>query len=228
MKETPAEFGHELLQPDLDRIGERLELAFDRMPALGRAGIKNVINGPFTFGPDGNPLIGPVPGLRNYWVAVGVMAGFCQGGGVGLCVAEWMIEGEPSIDVWAMDVARFGEFATHEYGTRKATENYARRFLITYPNEELPAARPLKTTALYDLLAARRRLGRLFGLEHALWFAPTPEEARRDADLPALQRFPACRRRSAARCARRWVRSRSRITRSTSSRARARVLTSTG
>ena len=87
---TPLDFGHELLAPDLDRVTDRLQIAFERMPALARAGIKNVINGPFTFGPDGNPLIGPVPGLRNYWVAVGVMAGFCQAGGVGRCVAEWM------------------------------------------------------------------------------------------------------------------------------------------
>ena len=79
VKGTPLDFGHELLQPDLDRVAERLEVAFDRMPALGRAGIKNVVNGPFTFGPDGNPLIGPVPGLKNYWVAVGVMAGLLPG-----------------------------------------------------------------------------------------------------------------------------------------------------
>jgi dimethylglycine dehydrogenase len=175
---TPPDFGHELLQPDLDRIADRLELAFDRMPALGRAGIKNVINGPFTFGPDGNPLIGPVRGLRNYWVAVGVMAGFCQGGGVGLCVAQWMLEGEPAIDVWAMDVARFGEFATREFGMQKSMENYARRFLISYPNEELPAARPSKTTALYDALSARGAVfGASFGLEHVLWFAPSAAEA---------------------------------------------------
>ena len=109
---TPWDFGHELLQPDLDRISDRLEMSFERIPAIGEAGIKDTINGPFTFGPDGNPMIGPVPGMKNYWVAVGVMAGFCQGGGVGLTMAEWMIDGEPSIDVWAMDVARFGEFAT--------------------------------------------------------------------------------------------------------------------
>ena len=120
---TPADFGRELLQPDIDRFADRLEIAFERMPALARAGIKDIINGPFTFGPDGNPLIGPVPGLKNYWAAVGVMAGFCQGGGVGLCLAEWMIEGEPAIDVWGMDVARFGEFATPDYGTVKAAEN---------------------------------------------------------------------------------------------------------
>ena len=108
---TPWDFGHELLAPDIDRIATRLEMSFERIPAIGNAGIKDMINGPFTFGPDGNPMIGPAPGLKNYWVAVGVMAGFCQGGGVGLTVAEWMIDGEPSIDVWAMDVARFGDSA---------------------------------------------------------------------------------------------------------------------
>ena len=124
---TPWDFGHELLQPDLDRIADRLEMSFERIPTIGEAGIKDMINGPFTFGPDGNPMIGPVPGMKNYWVAVGVMAGFCQGGGVGLTMAEWMIDGEPSIDVWAMDVARFGEFATPDWGTVKSSENYERR-----------------------------------------------------------------------------------------------------
>lgn len=183
---TPLDFGHELLPSDLDRVADRLAIAFERMPALGRAGIKRIINGPFTFGPDGNPLIGPVPGLRNYWAAVGVMAGFCQGGGVGLCLAEWMVEGEPAIDVAAMDVARFGAFATFDYGTAKAAENYARRFIITYPNEELPAARPLKTTALYDRLKGRGAVfGVNFGLEHALWYAPSPAEAR---ETPTFRR----------------------------------------
>lgn len=188
---TPLDFGHELLPPDLDRVADRLAIAFDRMPALARAGIKKVVNGPFTFGPDGNPLIGPVPGLKNYWVAVGVMAGFCQGGGVGRCMAEWMVEGEPSIDVWGMDVARFGPFATFDYGTKKAMENYSRRFLITYPNEELPAARPLKTTALYDRLKARGAVfGVSFGLEHALWFAPSPAEAKETPTYRRSNAFP--------------------------------------
>ena len=178
---TPLDFGHELLPPDLDRISERLELAFERIPPLGEAGIKSVVNGPFTFGPDGNPMIGPVPGMKNYWAAVGVMAGFCQGGGVGLCMAEWMIEGEPSIDVWAMDIARFGEFATREYGTIKSAENYSRRFLLTYPNETLPEGRCQKTTALYDRLKGRGAvMGDGFGLENVLWFANSPEEAHED------------------------------------------------
>ena len=178
VKGTPMDFGHELLEPKLDHIAERLELGFERIPALERAGIKNIINGPFTFGPDGNPLIGPVPGLRNYWVAVGVMAGFCQAGGVGLCMAEWMIDGEPSIDVWAMDVARFGDFATPEWGTVKSSENYERRFVMTFPNETLPKGRRQKTTALYDRLVAKGAvMDQSFGLEHALWFADNPEDA---------------------------------------------------
>ena len=183
---TPWEFGHELLQPDLERIADRLELGFERIPALGQVGIKDAINGPFTFGPDGNPMIGPVPGMRNYWVAVGVMAGFCQGGGVGLSLAEWMIDGEPSIDVWAMDVARFGEFATPDWGTVKSTENYERRFVMTFPNETLPKGRVQKTTALHDRLVAKgARMDQSFGLEHALWFANGPEDAHED---PSFER----------------------------------------
>ena len=175
---TPWDFGHELLNPDLDRIADRLEMSFERIPAIGNSGIKNIINGPFTFGPDGNPMIGPVPGMRNYWVAVGVMAGFCQGGGVGLSMAEWMIDGEPSIDVWAMDVARFGDFATPEWGTIKSSENYERRFVMTFPNETLPKGRMQKTTALYDRLVAKGAvMGQGFGLENALWFAHDADDA---------------------------------------------------
>lgn len=183
---TPWDFGHELLQPDLDRIADRLEMSFERIPAIGEAGIKDMINGPFTFGPDGNPMIGPVPGTKNYWVAVGVMAGFCQGGGVGLTMAEWMIDGEPSIDVWAMDVARFGEFATPDWGTVKSAENYERRFVMTFPNETLPKGRMQKTTALYDRLIAKGALmGQGFGLENALWFADSAADAH---ETPTFER----------------------------------------
>ncbi len=175
---TPMDFGHELLPPDLDRVADRLELAFERIPALANVGIKTTVNGPFTFGPDGNPMIGPVPGMTNYWAAVGVMAGFCQAGGVGLCLAEWMMDGEPSIDVWAMDIARFGNYATPDWGTVKSSENYERRFVMTFPNETLPKGRCQKTTALYDRLIAKGAvMGDSFGLEHALWFANGPDDA---------------------------------------------------
>jgi len=175
---TPQSFGHELLEPQLEHIAERLELGFQRIPALEKAGIKDIINGPFTFGPDGNPMIGPVPGMRNYWTAVGVMAGFCQAGGVGMCLAEWMIDGEPSIDVWAMDIARFGDYASPHYGTVKSTENYERRFMLTFPNETLPGGRCQRTTSLYDRLSAKGAVwGDAFGLENVLWFANSPEDA---------------------------------------------------
>lgn len=178
---TPRDFGHELLNPKLEHIADRLELGFERIPALATAGIRQTINGPFTFGPDGNPMIGPVPGMHNYWCAVGVMAGFCQGGGVGLTMAEWMIDGEPSIDVWAMDVARFGNWASPDWGTVKSTENYERRFVMTFPNETLPRGRRQQTTALYDRLINKgARMGQVFGLEHALWFADSPDDARED------------------------------------------------
>jgi dimethylglycine dehydrogenase len=172
-RDTPWNFTHELLPPDLDRIAPSLEVGFKHYPAIERAGIKKVINGPFTFAPDGNPLIGPIRGLRNYWVAVGVMAGFSQGGGVGLSLANWMIEGDPGADVWGMDVSRFGDWAGMAYTNAKVRENYSRRFRIRFPNEELPAARPLRTTPVYDRLKAERAVfGVSYGLEHALWFAP--------------------------------------------------------
>jgi dimethylglycine dehydrogenase len=180
-RETPWNFSHELLSPDLDRIADSLEVGFRHFPALERAGIKRVVNGPFTFAPDGNPVVGPIRGLRNYWVACGVMAGFSQGGGVGLALSNWMVHGDPGFDVWAMDVARFGDWATMAYTNAKVRENYSRRFRIRFPNEELPAARPLRMTPVYDRLAAKGAVfGAAFGLEHALWYAPAGTEARED------------------------------------------------
>jgi dimethylglycine dehydrogenase len=172
-KTAPWDFSSELLAPDLDRISGNLERAFLHHPPLGRAGIKNIIHGPFSFAPDGNPLVGPVRGLRNYWVACGVMAGFSQGGGVGLALANWITDGDPGFDIWAMDVARYGAWANMSYTNAKVRENYGRRFRITFPNEELAAARPLRTTPLYDRLKAQGAcFGAGFGLEQALWFAP--------------------------------------------------------
>jgi dimethylglycine dehydrogenase len=170
---TPWDFGQDLLPNDLERIAPSLEVGFEHFPALATAGIRKVINGPFTFAPDGNPLIGPVKGLKNFWVACGVMAGFSQGGSVGLVLAHWMVNGDPGADVWGMDVARYGAWATLGYTNAKVRENYSRRFRIRFPNEELDAARPLRTTAVYDRLASENAVfGEYCGLEHALWFAP--------------------------------------------------------
>jgi dimethylglycine dehydrogenase len=178
VKQTPMNFGHELLEPKLDNIQDRLAIGFKRIPVLEKTGIKNIVNGPFTFGPDGNPLIGPVTGKKNYWVAVAVMAGFCQAGGVGKSIAEWIIDGEPSTDIWAMDVARFGNYASPDYGTIKSSENYERRFVMTFPNETLPKGRKQKTTSIYDRLIKKGAvMGDSFGLENALWFAKNEKDA---------------------------------------------------
>ncbi len=173
---TPADFGHELLPDQLDRISDALELAYRRYPVLQRAGIKKVINGPFTFAPDGNPLVGPVPGLKGMWTACAVMAGFSQGGGVGRTLAEWMIEGEPAVDVFAMDVARFGDYATRDWTRAKVVENYQRRFSVSFPNEELPVGRPLQTTPAYDLWDDQNAVfGSAYGMEHVNYFAANGE-----------------------------------------------------
>jgi dimethylglycine dehydrogenase len=171
--ETPWSFGHELLAPDIDRIAPSLEVAFRHFPALEKAGIRKIVNGPFTFAPDGNPLVGPVRGLPGYWCACGVMAGFSQGGGVGLALANWILQGDPGFDVWAMDVARFGDWASKAYTNAKVRENYARRFSIRFPNEELPAGRPLRTAPIYERVkAAGAQFGAIAGLEVPLWYAP--------------------------------------------------------
>ena len=175
---TPEDFGHELLPEKIDRIADKLDVAYERYPILQTAGVKRVISGPFTFAPDGNPLVGPVPGLRNYWAACAVMAGFSQGGGVGLALAQWMVEGEPSRDVFAMDVARFGDWCTRPYTRAKVRESYQRRFAVSYPNEELPAGRGLVTTPAYGVWAAKNAVfGAGYGLEHVNWFAPEGEPA---------------------------------------------------
>ncbi len=178
---TPWDFGQNLLPNDLERIAPSLEVGFAHFPALGEVGIRKVVNGPFTFAPDGNPLVGPVKGLRNFWVACGVMAGFSQGGGVGLALSHWMVDGDPGADVWAMDVARYGDWATLAYTNAKVRENYSRRFRIRFPNEELSAGRPLRTTPIYERLQSRHAVfGDYCGLEHPLWFAPSAAEATED------------------------------------------------
>jgi dimethylglycine dehydrogenase len=169
---TPDDFSMQLLPDDFERMAPYFELGFRHFPALGRVGIRKAVNGPFTFAPDGNPLVGPVRGVKNFWIACAVMAGFSQGGGIGLVLSRWMAENDPGQDIMSMDVSRFGAFATPKYTSLKVPENYSRRFRLAYPNEELPAARPVRRSPIYDRLkAAGAVMGANFGLEHALWFA---------------------------------------------------------
>ena len=183
---TSWDFGHELLPDDFDKIEQSIDFAYKRFPVLERAGIKSVIHGPFTFAPDGNPLVGPIPGLRGYWSACGVMAGFSHGGGVGLMLAQWMIEGECERDTGAMDVARFGDWISPGYTLPKVIENYQKRFSVAYPNEELPAARPNRTTPMYDLFDKMGAVwGAQYGLEVVNYFA-TGDEPR--YETPSFRR----------------------------------------
>jgi dimethylglycine dehydrogenase len=184
------DYGMELIPEEIERISPELSIGFERFPALQKVGIKKWVNGAITFTPDGNPLVGPVPELRNYWAACGVMAGFSQCAGIGLALANWIVDGDPGDDVFGMDVARFGPFASNDSYLRQTTRQfYARRFLMAYPNEELPAGRPLKTTPCYDELSgAGARFGVVWGLEVPLFYA---------TDQPDFEENPTLRRSNA-------------------------------
>jgi dimethylglycine dehydrogenase len=185
MDGAPWDYGMELFQEQTDRIEKELICAYERYPALENVGIKTWVNGAFTFSPDGNPLVGPVPGKPGYWSACAVMAGFLQGGGVGKTLAEWMIHGEPETDAWSMDVARYGKYAENKRYIRETTgQFYSRRFVMTYPNEQLPAGRPLKMSPAHDAMtAAGCRWGVSWDLETPLYFAPQGFE-----EIPTLKR----------------------------------------
>ena len=177
MDGAPWNYGEELFQEQLDRIENELTLGFERYPAIQDVGIKTWVNGAFTFSPDGNPLVGPVPGKRGYWCACAVMAGFLQGGGVGKTLAEWMIHGEPEADAWSMDVARYGKFAENRQYIKETTgQFYSRRFVMSYPNEQLPAGRPLKMAPAHDAMTeAGCHWGVSWDLEVPLYFKPSAD-----------------------------------------------------
>ena len=176
-KQTPWEFGMQLLTPDLEHLADHLATGFEHFPIFQDAGISSVVNGPFVFSPDGNPCLGPVRGLQNYWSATAIMAGLSQGGGVGLALANWMTDGDPGHDIWGMDIARFGDFNTMAFTDTKVRENYGRRFRITFPNEFLPEGRQLQTSPIYDkLVDANAVFGNSYGLEGAQWYQADGEE----------------------------------------------------
>ena len=174
---TPKDFGHELLPNDLSRMEENLGRAVQSMPCLENAGIKRIINGPMIFSPDLGPLLGPYPGLKNYFCAAGVMSGFNQGGGIGRTIAEWIIEGEPSLDVFFWDVARFGDWAGKRYTKARTKYFYEHRTDIIYPFQEFAAGRPIRTYPIHDRLPdAGAVFGLNYGFEYPLWFARKQDE----------------------------------------------------
>jgi dimethylglycine dehydrogenase len=189
---APWDYGMDLIPEEIDRIAPELMIGFRRFPTLERAGIRRWVNGAFTFTPDGNPLVGPVPGLKNYWTACGCMGGFSQGGAIGLVLSNWMVDGDPGTDVFGMDVARYGQWASNErYLLDTTRQFYERRFVMAYPNEELPAGRPLRTTPAYDAqLAAGARFGVVWGMESPQYYAPDEPDF---VDAPTLRRSAAHR-----------------------------------
>ncbi len=169
---TPLGFGHELFADDLDRIMDNVMRAMDRVPVAADAGIKRVINGPMIWSPDSSALYGPVPELRNYFTCCGIIPGFSQSGGLGLMTAQWIIEGEPELDMFPWDIARFGHWADKKFTMEKVADQYAKRFAIHYPFEERNAGRMTRLRPVYE---KQKSLGAVFGLnygwEHPLWFA---------------------------------------------------------
>jgi dimethylglycine dehydrogenase len=172
---VPDDFHSSLLDPELGRLETVLEGVARRVPLFADAGIRRMVNGPDGYTPDGHCLMGPVPGLRNFHVLAGFsIFGIVFGGGAGKYAAEWIVEGQPSDNMWELDARRFDDYAAStEYVASRAVEIYGREYAIHYPEEELPAGRPLKTSPLYDKLLAKGAVyGARFAWERPLWFDP--------------------------------------------------------
>ena len=168
---------YELFQEDLDRLGPYIETAITRVPAFGEVGIKKVYNGAIAYTPDGSPIIGPAPGLKNFWLNEGHSFGITAAGGAGWQLAEWIIDGEPTIDMMGVDPRRFGPYATKGYLKIKNEEAYANVFTPHFPDEERVAARPLKTTAVHARMEELGAVfGSVYGWERPGWFAPAGYE----------------------------------------------------
>ncbi|MDP6706297.1 MAG: FAD-dependent oxidoreductase [Alphaproteobacteria bacterium] len=176
---VPEDFEQDLFPGDLERLMPHVEAAVRRVPTFEKAGIKDIINGPIAYTPDGSPLVGPAWGLKNFWISEGHSFGVTAAGGAGKYLAEWIVEGEPSIDLLDVDPRRFGAYANKHYTKLKNEEAYEHVFIIHYPDEERPAARPAKTSPCHERLDARGAVwGQRYGWERPNWFAPQGVEAK--------------------------------------------------
>jgi dimethylglycine dehydrogenase len=176
---VPEWFGKSLFEGDLDRLLPHVEAAIRRVPCLEHCGIKDIVNGPISYTPDGSPLIGPAWGVTNVWLNEGHSFGITAAGGSGWQLAEWIVEGEPGIDMLATDPRRFGAYTTKRYVVKKNAETYRNVFTVHYPDEERPDGRPAKTSPVYDKLDRMGAVwGQRYGWERANWFAPTGVERR--------------------------------------------------
>ncbi len=166
----PDDFANQLWNDDFERLEKYIEDAMARVPALSRAGIKRGVNGPIPYSPDGNPYIGPEPGLRNFFHCNTFSFGITQGGGAGKALAEWVVHGKTEWDLWSLDRRRYGDYATTEYTVAKAIEVYQNEYASSCPYEERPAGRPLRTSPLYETLKAKgARFGARGGWERAVY-----------------------------------------------------------
>ena len=165
---------YELFNSDLDRLMPHIECCMHRVPAFGEVGVKDVYNGAIAYTPDGNPIVGPAPGLKNFWLNEGHSFGITAAGGAGWQLAEWMIDGEPTVDMMGVDPRRFGPYATRGYLREKNEEAYSNVFTTHFPDEERGAARPLKTAPCYDRMKSLGAVfGSVYGWERPNWFMPT-------------------------------------------------------
>jgi dimethylglycine dehydrogenase len=197
MDSPSDESEYELFQEDLDRLAPHIETAITRVPAFGEVGIKKVYNGAIAYTPDGSPIIGPAWGLKNFWLNEGHSFGVTAAGGAGWQLAEWIVDGEPTIDMMGVDPRRFGPYATKGYLKTKNEEAYANVFTPHYPDEERSAARPLKTTPCYGRMKELGAVfGSVYGWERPGWFAPkgyglTAEQLNSDDTLTSHNHAPA-------------------------------------
>ena len=183
---APWTLGQELFPDDLERLDDRLSAAFHRIPTLKRAGIRRTVNGAISFAPDGRPIVGPIPGIPNFYVACGFLGGIAQGGGVGLALGQWILHGEPELSLNCIDVARFGDWATGEFARNRTYEIYPARYEVSYPGLERTTGRDLRVTPIHGELVARGAvMGQAYGWERPLWYAPKGIDA---VDEPSFRR----------------------------------------
>ena len=174
---VPPDFGAELLPPDLEPIEHIIEAAMARIPAIAEGGIKSVVNGPITFTPDANPLIGPAYDLPNAWLLTGSSMGVMEGGGAGSFLADWLVNGEPPMDELAVDPRRFGDYADRNYRVAKAVETFGKQFGVHFPYEERKAGRPARVSPLHDRMCrAGAVMGCAYGWERPNYFYRTEDE----------------------------------------------------
>lgn len=170
----PEGFHYSLLNPDLERFEQIMELALGRVPALETAGVKQLLNGPESFTPDGNFILGEAPGLRNFFIGAGFNAfGIASGGGAGMALAEWVAKGEPPFDLWPVDIRRFGRpHFDSDWIRQRTVEAYGKHYTMAWPSEEHASARPFRTSPLYARLKAQGAcFGEKLGWERPNWFA---------------------------------------------------------